>query len=73
MKIYIDLKKINDAPIDKNDISNEMFKDETLVNELIHGNPTTYLVSGYRGVGKTSYILLTEKKLKARDKMKDKR
>src|SRR5260221_868564 len=26
------------------------------VNEIIYGNPTCYLVSGYRGAGKTSFI-----------------
>lgn len=55
MKINIDIKKIKDAPIE-NASSVDKVKINKLKEELIRGNPTTYLVSGYRGVGKTSFI-----------------
>lgn len=64
MKIYIDIKKIIDAPIEEAYLSNGK-KFNNLKNELIFGNPTTYLISGYRGVGKTSFIkALTKEVLK---------
>lgn len=55
MKVYIDIKKISDAPIDNADIF-EIPKFKRLRSEILLGNPTTYLVSGYRGVGKTSFM-----------------
>lgn len=63
MKLFIDINNITDAPIENSD----MFKDTIstdLVNELLFSKPTTYLVSGYRGVGKTSYIKALKKQLK---------
>jgi uncharacterized protein YutE (UPF0331/DUF86 family) len=55
MKIEVDIKQIKDAPIE-NATSLDKTKINMLKQELIRGNPTTYLVSGYRGVGKTSFI-----------------
>ncbi|MED2035875.1 P-loop NTPase fold protein [Bacillus wiedmannii] len=55
MKIEVDIKQIKDAPIE-NATSLDKTKIDMLKQELIMGNPTTYLVSGYRGVGKTSFI-----------------
>ena len=34
----------------------------SLANEIVNGNNTCYLVSGYRGVGKTSFILQVREK-----------
>ena len=48
MKIEVDIKQIKDAPIE-NATSLDKTKIDMLKQELIMGNPTTYLVSGYRG------------------------
>jgi Cdc6-like AAA superfamily ATPase len=37
-------------------------KVSSLANEIVNGNNTCYLVSGYRGVGKTSFILQVQEK-----------
>ncbi|WP_427137334.1 hypothetical protein [Psychrobacillus psychrodurans] len=63
MKVYIDIKKISDAPIDSADIF-EIPKFKRLKSEILLGNPTTYLVSGYRGVGKTSFMKTLVNKVK---------
>lgn len=59
LKIPINLKKLVDSPYDE---SNKTFFEftsqdtEPFVQDLINGNPTCFLISGYRGAGKTSFI-----------------
>ncbi len=55
MEFKIDVTKIDNSPIENIKVSNHPeFK--KLKNEILFSNPTTYLISGYRGAGKTSYI-----------------
>ncbi|MGR6898710.1 P-loop NTPase fold protein [Rummeliibacillus sp. BSL5] len=62
MKLLIDIKKIKDAPVEATHFSDsENFTN--LKNDLIYGNPSTYLISGYRGVGKTSFINALKKEV----------
>ena len=59
MIVNIDKSKLSDAPYrpDRKDAFN--FEDDDLVAqtilELTHGLPSSILMSGYRGVGKTSF------------------
>ncbi|MEC1071396.1 P-loop NTPase fold protein [Priestia megaterium] len=39
-----------------------------ITQEIINGNPTSFLVSGYRGVGKTSFINKVEQEIKKEHK-----
>jgi hypothetical protein len=59
MEIQLDSSKLLDNPY-SSDTKDLFIFDETQVddfcNDLIFGNPTCYLVSGYRGVGKTSLV-----------------
>lgn len=61
MKIYIKHNLISDSPYEMS-IKNEIFipqdKElfEQLVLEIVNGNPASFLISGYRGAGKTSFI-----------------
>lgn len=59
MEISINRRALSDAPYHEGNEGICTF-DQTEVNnfvhELIYGNQTCYLVSGYRGVGKTSFI-----------------
>jgi hypothetical protein len=67
LKIEIDAKKICNSP--KEDINGQLIDidiDEAitqLTQQLIYGNNSCFLVSGYRGTGKTSLIRSIEKKL----------
>jgi hypothetical protein len=61
LKIKINNAKLVDSP---SSIENDSFDDIQikelklmLVSELIHANPSTFLISGYRGVGKTSFVM----------------
>lgn len=60
MRIPIDISKITDSPYSSENSDSFQFENESTINdlraELNSGNPTTFLVSGYRGVGKTSYV-----------------
>jgi len=63
VKLYIDTNKLTDAPYKESE--NQIFIfDQSLVFELVQdikrGNPTCYLVSGYRGAGKSSFIRKVE-------------
>ncbi|MBM7664540.1 Cdc6-like AAA superfamily ATPase [Solibacillus kalamii] len=69
MKLFIDASKITDAPIEDNYLVKDMIN-TNLVNELLFSKPTTYLVSGYRGVGKTSYIKALKNELISKAKEK---
>ncbi|WP_214701375.1 P-loop NTPase fold protein [Exiguobacterium sp. s57] len=55
MIIKVDLSKITDSPINNSNVK-ESNSFQKLKMELLQGSPTSYLVSGYRGVGKTSFI-----------------
>ncbi len=63
MKIFIDHEKIKNAPYE--DYSNEQDEQllEQLKEQLLNENHSCYLMSGYRGVGKTSLICKVEKRL----------
>ena len=69
MKIEIDAKKICISPIEE--IDKQAIKIDEIINQvsqqLVHGNNLCYLVSGYRGTGKTSLIRSIEKKLSDQD------
>jgi hypothetical protein len=61
MKIFLDYSKLTDAPCsDRNkdsfdfDQANDSISNVS--SEVIHGNPTCFIVSGYRGAGKTSFL-----------------
>ncbi|WP_434401484.1 P-loop NTPase fold protein [Planococcus sp. 11815] len=68
MKIEVDIKQIKDAPIN-NGTSLDKRKIKILKQELLMGNPTTYLVSGYRGVGKTSFIKTLVNEIKSESEL----
>ena len=66
MEIEIDPKKLIDSPYSKE--FNDLFQfNQNEINDFIDsinaGNHTCYLVSGYRGVGKTSFIRKVENAL----------
>jgi hypothetical protein len=67
MRIKITHKKLTDSPYSKLQKDSFIFEDmeaiAQLTNELTHGNASTYLISGYRGSGKTSIINRIEEDL----------
>ncbi len=69
MKIPIDIKKLTDSPYSPKLKDAFLFEDsdivEGFVNELNSARPSTFLVSGYRGVGKTSFVNRIQEKLDA--------
>lgn len=63
MKIYIDTDKLTDAPFDEGSRYPFAFDDpliDEIVEDVIQGTPTCYLVSGYRGAGKSSFVRKVE-------------
>src|SRR5688572_29279836 len=70
LKVPIDHSKLIDSPYEE---SNSSLFDittsdtEDFVQDVIHGTPTCYLISGYRGAGKSSFI----KKLEADTRRKE--
>lgn len=70
LKIPINLKKLVDSPYDE---SNKGFFEftsqdtEPFLQDLINGNPTCFLISGYRGAGKTSFIKRLAKDVTRKD------
>ncbi|WP_432702932.1 hypothetical protein [Lysinibacillus sphaericus] len=58
MQIEIDIKKLTMSPLEDQEflISDFNTKSNDLVKKIILSTPASYLVSGYRGVGKTSFI-----------------
>ncbi len=67
MKILIEIKNLIDFPYDaKHDFMFQMDdnKINNLVSEILYASPTCYLVSGYRGAGKTSFIKKVQAKCK---------
>ena len=66
MKIEIDYKKITDSPYRKDENSFFSFTDTEVaefVSLISKMNESSYYVSGYRGVGKTSFISKVEEEL----------
>ena len=63
MKIYIDTNKLTDAPYDEKSEYPFSFDDpfvDEVVEDIVQGTPTCYLVSGYRGAGKSSFVKRVE-------------
>jgi hypothetical protein len=57
--------RLKDSPYTSGEDEWAQFLEEkvgSLANEIVNGNNTCYLVSGYRGVGKTSFILQVKEK-----------
>ncbi|BDG48334.1 ATP-binding protein [Parageobacillus sp. KH3-4] len=72
MKIYLKHHLISDSPYEmgsKNEIfvsqDDELF--EQIVLEIVNGNPASFLISGYRGAGKTSFINKVKEKCLQKD------
>jgi len=67
MKVYIDYNKLTDSPyspeLKKSFLFDNTAVTEQLVSEIKHGQPTAILISGYRGVGKTSTVNFVQEKL----------
>jgi Cdc6-like AAA superfamily ATPase len=67
--VNIDKTKLSDAPYRSDRKNAFAFEDNELVEqivlELTHGMPSSFLVSGYRGVGKTSFVNRVIEKLGA--------
>ncbi|RDE34152.1 ATP-binding protein [Parageobacillus thermoglucosidasius] len=68
MEILINHRVISDSPYNGDNEDIFVFDDEELISqikqEIINGTPTCFLVSGYRGVGKTSFIRRVEQDIK---------
>lgn len=60
LRLHVNYRLINDSPYSSNNhnafVSNEVRVPTFLSREIIHGNLTGVLISGYRGVGKTSFV-----------------
>ncbi len=59
MKIFIDKRNLKDSPYEPNDKYPFIFSSTDIndfVSDLTTGLPTCYLVSGYRGSGKSSFV-----------------
>ncbi|WP_171779233.1 ATP-binding protein [Priestia megaterium] len=71
MKILINHKFISDAPFKGDNEDFFVFDNiediEQIKREILHGTSTCYLVSGYRGVGKTSFISKVEHEINKED------
>ena len=66
MPIEVNSDLLNDAPYDG--VNNDLFffdnvEINSLVQDILKGHPTCYLISGYRGAGKSSFIKKVESKL----------
>src|SRR6266498_2567872 len=67
MKIEINHNLLSDSPL--NDKNKPLFTTINksagdLIEDIVNGNPTCYLVSGYRGAGKSSFIKQIETEIK---------
>lgn len=60
MKVRIDHEKLLNYPDGKNVISSDDNDILQIKQQLLYGNPTCILVSGYRGTGKTSWVYKLE-------------
>ncbi|HMU47867.1 MAG TPA: P-loop NTPase fold protein [Chitinophagaceae bacterium] len=72
MKLYVDVTKLTDSPYSGSNLHPFIF-DQANVNELVSditiGNPTCYLISGYRGAGKSSFVKKVEQSIDAEKKI----
>jgi len=72
MKLYIDVKKLTDSPYSGTG-SHPFIFDQAVVNELVYditnGKPTCYLISGYRGAGKSSFVRKIQQSIYAEKKV----
>lgn len=72
MKAYLKHKSISDSPYEK-DVESEIFilpdkeQFEQIALEIVNGNPASFLISGYRGAGKTSFINKIKEKCVRKD------
>ena len=67
MKIKINHKLLSDSPF--SDLNKDLFSTphpstSDLISDIKNGTPTCYLVSGYRGAGKSSFIKRVEQRIK---------
>ena len=69
MKISINHKLITNSPYESDISKTESEIIFQLKQQIINGNPTCVLVSGYRGTGKTTLICKLEKELKSNPKV----
>lgn len=70
LKIPIDHKKLVDSPYtesNKNLFEYTTSDTEGFVLDIINGTPSSYLISGYRGAGKSSFIRKLEADIKEKD------
>jgi Cdc6-like AAA superfamily ATPase len=67
VRLEIDYKKITHSPYNPKDTDSfftfTTFEVESLLNLIVNTNESSYYVSGYRGVGKTSFIKKVEEEL----------
>lgn len=75
MEQPVDISKLTDAPYDESSKFPFEFADSVVQSfalEILHGPPTCYLISGYRGVGKSSFVRKVESHItKIRSKTAD--
>ncbi|WP_257658747.1 RagB/SusD family nutrient uptake outer membrane protein [Parapedobacter lycopersici] len=69
MDIKINTENLIDSPYSESKKSAFVFEDdeflEQIIQELKNAHPSVFLVSGYRGVGKTSFVVRVAEHLKA--------
>jgi Cdc6-like AAA superfamily ATPase len=67
IKIPVDYTKLYDSPYDSSNSNFEFTFSESrgLVEDIMNGNRSCYLISGYRGAGKTSLIKKIEHEIKS--------
>lgn len=70
VRISVDHRKISESPIVSDGKVKFAFNSTSglLVDDLNNGTPTTYLISGYRGSGKTSFIKNLEFEIQSKSK-----
>jgi len=71
LKLLIDHTRLTDSPYteEKKTLFNFTKADTNdFVQDMVHGAPTSYLISGYRGTGKSSFIKKLEADVKEIDK-----
>ncbi|ASS96636.1 ATP-binding protein [Peribacillus simplex] len=73
--IYLDAEYLSGAPNEKNIEISSRFDHLGLKEEIIHGAPSCFIISGYRGVGKTSLVQNLKREIEEeynkKDKLKD--